>query len=384
MEDARGSAAPLSRRLVAAAYFFLYFGIGVWLPYFPLWMSSIGWSGWQIGIAGGVQPIVRWVSATAYAYAADRWRIRYALIIGTATAAGLCYVPLLFVQRFELLLAIFALIGILQGPLIPMVEATVVDHLSDLGGDYGRLRLWGSIGFIAGAFGAAPLVQAISPKVLPVLLLLTTLPTTFALSGLPRTQCAHGARFHAPWQLWSTPLAVFLAAGFLLQVSCGAWSLFYGVHTRALGFSDIVPGLTYGLAVIVEVLVLFWGRPLLTAANPARMLLVVLVVTVVRWSLTAIATNQWMVIFLQLGHVFSFIVFHLAALSLLTKLIPPQSTTGGQALYGLVAFGLGGSAGQLLAGALVDRLGTAGVFGVEAVVAAVAVPLGVWLLWLVE
>lgn len=56
---------------------------------------------------------------------------------------------------------------------------------------------------------------------------------------------------------------------------------------------------------------------------------------------------------------------------LLARLVPPESSTGGQALYGLVGFGLGGSAGLWVAGALVERLGTAGLFAFEAVVAGV-------------
>ena len=384
MADAGESAEALSLRLVGAAYFFLFFGVGVWVPYFPLWMSSIGCSGWQIGLAGGLQPIIRWVSATGYAYAADRWRIRYRLTVGTALAGAVCYVPLLFAHRFDVLMVIFAMIAVFHGPLIPMVEAAVVDHLSDLGNDYGRLRLWGSIGFIVGAWGSAPIVQATSPRSVPALLLLAAVPMTVALAGLPRGQRGHAARFRAPWQLWSLPLGVFLAAGFLLQASCGAWTLFFPRHTHALGMSDAVPGLTFGLAVVVEVAILFWGRSLLATANPARLLLLVLLVNVVRWSLTAVVTRPWLVVGLQLGHVFSFILFHLAALALLAKLIPPQSTTSGQALYGFVAFGLGGSVGQMLAGSLVDRLGTAGLFGAEAVLTAAAVPLGIWLLWLVD
>jgi MFS transporter, PPP family, 3-phenylpropionic acid transporter len=374
----------LSARRVGVAYFFLFFGVGVSVPYFPLWLTSIGCSGLQVGLAGGVQPIIRWASATGFAYAADRWRIRYRLTVWTGIAGALCYLPLLFTRRFDVLMAMFALIAVFHGPLIPMVEAAVVDHLADLGADYGRLRLWGSIGFIVGAWGSAPIVQVASPSIVPLLLLMAVVPLAVALFGLPRGQRTHVARFRAPWELWSLPLGVFLLAGFLLQVSCGAWTVLFPRHTHGLGMSDVIPGMTFGLAVVVEVAILYWGRALLDASNPARLLLIVLIVNVVRWGLTAVTTAPWLVVGLQLGHVFSFIIFHLAALALLARLIPPQSTTSGQALYGMVAFGLGGSIGQLLAGGLVDRLGTAGVFAVEAMITGAAVPLGIWLLWLVD
>lgn len=356
----------------------------MWVPYFPLWLHDLGYSGWQVGLAGGLQPVIRWSSAIVYAYAADRWRIRHRLIVATSLAGTMAFVPLLFVERFDAILWVLALVAVLHGPVVPMVDAAVMDHLPELGGDYGRLRLWGSIGFIVGAWGSAPIIHATSSAIVPALLLLAFVPLPLALAQLPPSQRGHPMRFLAPWRLLTRPLAVFLGAGFLLQASCGAWSGLYALHTQALGFSDTVPGLTFGLVVVVEVAVLYWGRPMLERVSPAPMLLVILLVNAMRWALTAVATREGVVIALQIGHVFSFTAFHLAALALLAKLVPVESVTGGQALYGLVTFGLGSSAGQLLAGALVGRLGTAGVFGFEALVAGAGVPLALWLLRLVD
>lgn len=375
---------PLTRRLVCVAYFLLFFGVGVWVPYFPLWLHDLGYSGWQVGLACGLQPVVRGSSAIAYAYVADRWRIRHRLIVATALAGTVAFVPVLFLQRFDAILWVLALVALLHGPLVPMVDAAVMDDLPALGGDYGRLRLWGSIGFIVGAWGSAPIVHATSSAVVPLLLLLAFVPLPLALAQLPSSQRGHAMHFQAPWRLLTRPLAVFLGAGFLLQASCGAWSALYALHTESLGFPDTVPGLTFGFVVVVEVLVLYWGRPMLERFSPAPMLLVILLVNAVRWALTAVATREVVVIALQIGHVFSFTAFHLAALVLLNRMVPPENATGGQALYALVTFGLGSSAGQLLAGALVGRLGTAGVFGFEALVAAAGVPFAVWLLRLVD
>ena len=72
---------------------------------------------------------------------------------------------------------------------------------------------------------------------------------------------------------------------------------------------------------------------------------------------------------LQMGHAITFSAFHLASVLLLSRLVPAENRTGGQALYGGIAFGLGGTTGLALAGALVDRIGTSRVFALEAVIA---------------
>jgi PPP family 3-phenylpropionic acid transporter len=104
-----------------------------------------------------------------------------------------------------------------------------------------------------------------------------------------------------------------------------------------------------------------------------------LVATVIRWLLSAWVETLVPVVAVQVGHVFSFSLFHLAALRLLAQLVPRERSTTGQALYGGVSFGIGGSGGLALAGFLVDRFGTHGAFAAEAAVALTAlVPAG-WL-----
>jgi MFS transporter, PPP family, 3-phenylpropionic acid transporter len=232
---------------------------------------------------------------------------------------------------------------------------------------------------VTGSLVSAPVVHVFSPTVVPLLLLLPMPGLVFALSRLPRAQLGRAEHFRAPWRLLNPSLATFLATAFLIQLSCGAWGGFFAVHTTSLGFSDTVPGLTWALAVSAEVAMLFWGARILARIPPSQLIVVALIVTVVRWALTAVARQEVVVMVLQIGHAFTFSAFHLAALMLLARLVPAESSTGGQALYGLVAFGAGGSCGVGLAGALVDPLGTSAVFGFEAVIAALALVPATWL-----
>lgn len=342
------------------------------MPYLPLWLASLGFDGWQVGVTIGMQPALRWLSAVVVAAAADRWRKRHVLLVGTALLGSLCFLPLLVVQSFPAVLMVLGGIAVLHGSLIPLLDAVVLDALARSGGDYGRLRMAGSVAFVVGAFGSAPLLARTSPALIPVLLLVPQLVLVPALLRLPREQPGHAHDARPPWTLLTPPLRAFLATAFLLQLSCGAWGGFFAIHTKALGLSDAVPGMAWGLAVVAEIVLFGWGRRLVARFEPADLILTVLVVTVVRWLLTAVVTSEALVIAVQLGHAVTFSVFHLATMMLLMRLVPPANSTSGQGLYGVVAFGLGGSAGLVLAGALVDRVGADRVFVVEAVIAALA------------
>jgi PPP family 3-phenylpropionic acid transporter len=367
------------RRAVVVSYFLVFCGVGVWLPYFPLYLVHLGYRGWQIGLAVGMQPALRWGGALVWAYAADRWRIRHRLLVLTALGGTAFFVPLLFVRDFVPVLGVLAAIGLLHGALIPLLDATVIDHLPRLGGDYGRLRLWGSVAFVLGALASAPLIQAFSPGIVPLLLLVSALGLAPALAGLPGEQLGQAGAMRAPWALFTPALTAFLTTVFLIQLSSGAWGGLFAVHTAALGFSAMVPGIAWGLAVSAEIVLLFWGRRLVSWISPVDLVVAAIAVTVVRWTLTAVARREALVVLLQLGHACTFSAFHLAAVLLLARLVPAESRTGGQALYGVVGFGLAGSSGIGLAGLLVDRLGTSGVFGFEAVLALLGLAPALWL-----
>ncbi len=347
----------------------MFLGAGVWMPYMPLYLASIGLDGTQVGLLGALTPAMRWASAICLGWVADRRRIRRQVLVATAALGSLCFVPLLFVRDFATLVVVFVALNLCHGTLIPMLDAIVVDHLAELGGDYGRLRLWGSLSFILGSAASAPFVHAYGTDVIPLLLTVPQLALAPVLLLLPQGQRGRPEHARAPWALVTPAFAALLATGLLVQASSGAWGGFFALHVRALGLSDSLPGFAFALAVVVEVVLFHWGRRVLAWIAPAELILVALVATVVRWALSAIVTNPVGVVLVQVGHVFTFSAFHLAAVALVAELVPPENATSGQSLYGLMVFGVGGTVGIGLAGALVDRLGTPGLFWFEAAVA---------------
>jgi len=366
------------RRAVIASYLWLFVGPGVQLPYFSLYLDHLGLDGAEIGLIIGMQPLVRSLSGILSAAAADRFRIRHGLLVGMAAAGSLLFVPFLAAHHFFTVFALMAAIAALHGPLIPTVDAVVTDHLTALGGDYARLRVWGSIAFVVGALASAPLVERLSASVVPWLLVLSALPLPVALAGLPRAQVGHAAHTRAPWRLTTPAFRLFLLTTFLLQVSCGAWNGFFALHVRALGLSETTPGIAFALAVMVEIGLFLGGRRVLELIAPSRLVMVVIVFTVARWALTSVVDGAPALIALQLGHAVIFSAFHLASVAIVTTLVPAHSSTGGMALYAMV-LGVGGSLGLGLAGALIERIGSTALFGVEAAVAALAI-VPAWLL----
>jgi PPP family 3-phenylpropionic acid transporter len=178
-------------------------------------------------------------------------------------------VPLLFVTDFPTLLVVFVAINTCHGTLIPMIDATVVDHLDSsaatTGGSGSGARCRSS-----SAPPAAPRSSAAyGPSVIPWLLVAPQILLAPVLLFLPRGQGGLAEHARAPWTLLTPALAAFLATVFLVQASTGAWNAFFALHVRALGLPDSLPGLTFALAVVVEVALFHWGRRVLEWISPS-------------------------------------------------------------------------------------------------------------------
>jgi PPP family 3-phenylpropionic acid transporter len=345
---------------------------GIYLPYFPLYLDHLGFSGAEIGTVVAIQPILRHLTSMTFGWVADRLRARHAMTVATAAIAVAWFVPLLWVDEFLPMLTVLTGISVFHGPIIAAIDSTVMDHLDDLGGDYGRLRLWGSVAFIVAAGASAVAVATWSITVVPALFLAPAALLPVALARLPRGQSEVHRRAVAPWRLLNPPLVAFLACVMLAHMSSGAWNGFFGIRTARLGLPSWVPGLTWGLAVTAEVVLFRLGRRVLAIVTPAHLVLLSIGITVLRWVGTALATDPAVLVLLQIGHAFTFSALHLAAMLLLGRLVPAESSTSGQALYGLTGFGIGGSTGLWLAGMLLGPLGTSGLFLFSAGIAALA------------
>jgi len=358
---------------VSTAFFLLFIGMGIWVPYVPLYLATRGLSGTEIGLVLGLAPAARWTAAIPWAYAADRLRIRHALFLAATVASTLCLAGLAVADRLETILLAVAAVAAFGAPLIPMMDAMCADHLPRLGGDYGRLRAFGSLGFVVGSVLAAAVIARSSPLVVPWMLVAAQVVLPATALRLPREQHGHVESFRAPWRLLSPPMNAFLLSSLLFNLGAGAWAGFFSVHTRALGLPDWVPGVTWGLGVVTEVAALWVGRGVFERFGPADVLVGVLLATAGRYLVTSLVQGEAATIATQLAYGPCFAFSHLAAQLVLARLVPRRSSTNGQALYGFVSFGIGGSLGLALAGALVDRLGTARVFQIEAVTTLLAI-----------
>jgi PPP family 3-phenylpropionic acid transporter len=355
--------APYTRPAIpskhVAAFYATYFGtFAVLVSFLGPYLRAQGLSPVAIGVITAAVPLGKIVWGPLVGAAVDRGRwftgiLSAHLAVGIAAAAAL---PLL--EGFSSHLLTMLLVGFAHGAVLPLVEAAVLDRVSS--GAYGRLRLWGSVGFIVAALTVSAVLSAglaWFPLTLAVALGLIV-PTCWPLERSARPEPATSSeRSPLPAVTWIVLLTLTLH-----QVGHGPYYAFLSIHLTESGYAATMIGALWALGTAAEILTFLLGDPLERRLGLPRMLMVALALTPVRWLLLALPPHLPTLLAAQLLHAVTYGLAHLAAIQLVQRQVPANATRRAQALYSGLTFGVGLVAGQTLAGPIYDAFGGRGAF----------------------
>lgn len=368
---------PLPR---LAAWYFAYFAfVGAFAPYFTLYLQDIGLGAWEIGVLMSVPQVMRLVAPNLWGWLADRLDRRAFIVRVAALCSALGFAGFFFTQDYLAMVVVMAWVWFFWSAALPLVEAMTLDHLAGQTDRYGRVRLWGSVGFILSVLGVGTLLDflPVSAVLWACLgMLAAVLATAFCLPG---GKLGAGRTAVPLSGLLARPEVIsLLAACFFMSVAHGPLYVFFSIHLVDHGYDKTSIGLYWSLGVLAEIVV-FMAMPRLLVHFSVRVILLVsFALAVIRFLLIGWAADSALIVFLaQLMHGATFGAYHAAAVAALIHWFPPQQQARMQGLYGSLSFGAGGMVGGLLSGQSWEVLGAGMTFTLGAVFAAI----GAILVW---
>ena len=369
---APGSVTPLNTPLARfGALSCCYFAaVGLFNPYAPLWFQSLGFSTLLIGSISSLQAWTRVFAPYAWSWSGDHSGRRAELIRMAAVGALLSALGLMGVQAAVPVAAVTVLLFLANSGVVPLYEALLSQFLHTAQGidaaRYGRVRMWGSVGFIVSVTAFGALLEGVGIGVFPMFVAGMNALLLVAAWRLPKT---HQDAIHEDAAPPVLPLlrrpdvAWFFASVFFTVLAHTSLYAFFSLYLVSLGYGKAAVGALWAVSVVVEI-VFFWGQgtwfPRLT---PHRWLEVVAAVTAARFAATASAGAWAPVLFVaQLTHAITFAAHHAACIALVHRLFPGRLRGRGQALYTTLGYGLSGVLGGVGGGWLIDHQGFAAVF----------------------
>ncbi len=341
----------------AGYYGAVFLALGIYLPFWPVWLAQRGLAAAEIGLLLALTSWVKVLSVPPIARLADRTgRVKAAIVL--LSAASLASFAAFFVtERFWSILAVQLLTALAFHGLIPLAESHTMRAVGAAEIDYGRVRLWGSAAFILGALGAGELLARQDPGLLLWLILVALALTLFASLGLPERRGPLPEpedRPRASALLWDRRFLLFLAAAALLQASHAVYYGFSALAWRAAGLSDAAVGWLWSEGVLAEIVFFAASGVLLRRFGPTGLLALAGLGGVVRWTVLAGTTALPALVAVQILHALTFGAAHLGAVHFIARHAPQGLAATAQGLYAALSGGLAMGLATLLAGRLYE------------------------------
>ncbi len=342
--------------LFYTAYFAM---VGVYQPFFPLWLESRGLGAAEIGwvIAAGMWLRVG-VNPAVMRFADWRGeRRRYALRFAAASVAAAACFPL--AAGFWPVFLVAMLFACTHGPVLPLSDniALLTARARQL--DYGRLRVWGSVAFIlTSTAGGAALAGrgdgAVMTAMIGGLILVAA-----ATAALPDTRpAARRAAGRAVGRLLRDTGFLLCAAAIACNMASHAVLMGFGtLHWEAAGHGKDIIGPLWAVGVVSEVALFALGNRVVDRLGIAGMVALGASAAMLRWAGTALTTDLWLLAPIQVLHGFTFAAAHLGGMTYLQRHIAPEISATAQGLYS--SFAMAGATGLALvfSGPLYERFG---------------------------
>lgn len=359
----------LPYRRLAGFYFFYFAYLGAFAPFFSLYLKDVGMSAVQIGVLMALPQVTRILAPHLWGWLADRAPTPLRVVRLTGLAGLACFLGAYAGTGFALLFAVLFAMTFFWSAALPLMEATTLSHLGEEMARYGRIRVWGSVGFIAAVVVVGYLLDWFTAGI--VLWSVTaTMVGMLALSwSIPDPPSASHATTESPiWDIVRKPAVVALVVAAALMAAAHApYYTFYSIHLVNHGYSKGLTGWLWALGVICEIGVFYWMPHLYRAFTLRQILIASFALAVARFLMIGWGAGSLVVLLAaQALHAATFGSFHAAAIGVVHRMFRGRHQARGQAIYGSLAFGAGGALGGFASGYGWDYLGPGLTFSASA------------------
>lgn len=325
---------------LSALYAASFAGLGVSMPFFPLWLEHRGLGASTIGMVLAVPIVVRTLAIAPVMTLIDRGVGARRLMIVAHLALASVYLALGAAEGPAAIAMLVAVMALAQTPIFPTADLVALDAVRRHPGlDYGRVRLWGSITFLCASVAAGyGLGTRDLDRVIAILTGLAVVGMVVSWLAIPADRGAAGVEDTTIGEgddRTPASLRFVVAAAALIQASHAAVYAFGSIHWRETGVSSVAIGYLWAVGVVAEVAVFAaFGKVVGRGRATFGFLALGAAAAVVRFAAMAFEPGLAATTVLQALHGLSFGMTHLGTIAALAWLAPPTGRARAQGVLG--------------------------------------------------
>ncbi|RCW66425.1 MFS transporter [Saliterribacillus persicus] len=342
---------------------------GIILPFLPLFLYFRNFSPVEIGMIMGIAPMVSIIAQPFVGYLSDKYKTIKGILIILYFAVIATTFTIFFSGEFIVVFISFIAFHFALSPSTPLIDSMVIKSLGEKRqNQYGKIRLWGSIGFAITAVISGPVLSFIGIDKIYILfwiLMLGTIILTIFLKD--KNQSSTPVSLQGVKQILKNKnFMYFLFLCFLVMIPHRMNDTMIVLHLEELGGTELLIGLAWALAAFSEVPVFYYLSQRIMHYNHLFLLGLIAIFYTIRWLLYGLIDSPEIITALQLTQGITFGLFWLVALQTAVSFVPNHLRSTGQALLTSVCFGLGGAVGGTVGGSIFTSLGSENMYRIMA------------------
>ncbi|HUU54130.1 MAG TPA: MFS transporter [Armatimonadota bacterium] len=368
------------KRRFASFYFLLFVPIGIHAPYLFLYFKRQGFTDSQLGTLAAVTPLLNVFAPPLWGALADMLGDRRRMLAALLLSAALIFPWLAHAGSFRATLALMVVFSAFAFPPVAIADAITMENVERRGGDYGRLRMWGSLGFAMPliAFGlilgkgAGQSAASLYPIFISYAIF--RLLSAGCVGMLPPSYGERRGFFDlravkafANWRFVALAACALVAMG-----AMSAYYLYFTIYLDEVGIADNLKGYFWAIAVASETAMMLVIGGLVRRIGLKWTFVLGIFGCVLRLFAFSCRLGPGGIAAVQLLHCLTFTTFTVSTITFVSRLTPPELRASGQTLWMALTGGLGAAAGSKLSGVCAGALGLMGMFRVFSGVAAAA------------
>ncbi|MBP8947519.1 MAG: MFS transporter [Candidatus Promineofilum sp.] len=347
------------------AVYALYYGaLACLVPYMTLYYQQKGLNSVQIGVLASIIPLITLASSPFWSAVGDATRRHRAVLLLTIAGLWAAVLLLYLVSGFPAMLAAVVLYAVFVGPIAPLVDNAVMALLGERRAQYGRVRVWGAVGWGGASLLLGPLLQRAGLGWAFYGFLFFMALCFVAASRLPMAVPAARAAYRAGLGrlLGNGRFLLLLFVALIYGVCLGAVLSYQFLFLAELGASRTLMSLTMVAATLSEMPFWFLSGPLIARFGPNKLIAFGLLMGVVRLFALAVMGAPWLALPISLLHGPSFAVLWAAGVADADTAAPAGLGATAQGLFSGALNGLGSAVGGFFGGLAWGAIGFASLF----------------------
>lgn len=351
-------------------YFFQYFALGCFLPLLSIYFEGIGLSGTQIGIITSVGSFVTIFAPPFWGIVSDKSMKHKSILLGLMMVCILMFLLLPMTQFFPLILIIYTIFNLSSSALNPLMDGISLNSPIP----FGKIRLWGALGFAVAAFAIGKLAEATTLSIIFYAYAVAMLITILILLTI-----RIDLRGHEPLHLKdiktllsNKTFLVFLLYTLLIAGTLGAHNVFFGLLFKEVGGDTGLIGLAFLLfaaseAPFMQIIPYFIKR-----YGILNMMLLAPLLGVFRWYLHSVIPDPTIHLAIFFIQGIFYAPFLIGIAEYVRSRISPHLRTSAITIYSAIGFGVGGILTNFASGLLYDHISAQAIYAFYSLLCAIA------------